>query len=403
MQTLQIAGDSAYGGDTYLLLEWCRYLVEKGCGVEVVTTDVTTISALRKITDVRVIDSIYIPREISPRADVRAFFQLLALMRSRKYHVVHTYTATPGFLGRVAARSVGVPVIVHHQICWNGGDFASLPGKIFYRPLEALATLASTRSICVSHATVDQAQRYRLVPMHKLVTICNGIDPTDYLAADSNSRKALRNELGISDDTLVIGNTGRLRQQKDNQTLIRAMAHLGSLMTGRPSVLLLAGDGPDRRMLGGLVQSLGIDDQVRFLGFRRDIPAFLAAIDIFVNPSLWEGLSISLMEAMASAKPIVTSSIPPNAELIEHDVTGLLVPPKSPEQVAEAIARFVQDPGLAQRCARAARHRVLEHYTIDRMFQETWDLYVDLLEEGRPETAAASKPEGCLSQSLANR
>ena len=389
MQTLQIAGDSVYGGDTYLLLRWCRYLAEKGWQVEVLTTDATTISALRNIAGVRVIDSIYIPREISPRADIRGFFQLLALMRTRKYQVVHTYTATPGFLGRIAARLVAIPVIVHHQISWNGGDFASLPEKMLYRPLESLATLASTRSICVSHATVDQARRHRLVPLRKLVTICNGIAPTEFLAADS---RTLRTELGISEDTLVIGNTGRLRTQKDNQTLIRAVLHLKVLVPGRRTVLLLAGDGPDRPMLEDIVHSLDLSDQVRFLGFRRDIPAFLAGIDIFVNPSLWEGLSISLMEAMAAAKPIVTTSIPPNAELIEHEVSGLLVPRKSPEQVAEAIARFVQDPGLAERCAKAARHRVLEHYTIDRMFQETWDLYVDLLAEKRPETVIASAP-----------
>ena len=386
MQTLQISGDSAYGGDTYLLLRWCRYLVERGCGVEVVTTDATTIDALREITGVRVIDSIYIPREISPRADIRAFFRLLALMRTRKYHVVHTYTATPGFLGRMAAWLLSTPVIVHHQISWNGGDFASLPKKILYRPLEALATLASTRSICVSHATVDQARKLHLVPLRKLATICNGIDPTEFLEADPS---VLRKELGISEHTLVIGNTARLRPQKDCQTLIRAIACLQLLLPERRYVLLLAGDGPDRLMLEDIVRSMDLSDKVRFLGFRSDMPDFLAGLDIFVSPSLWEGLSISLMEAMAAAKPIVTTAIPPNAELIEHEVTGLLVPPKSPEQLADEIARFAQDRAFSQRCANAARQRVLEHYTIDRMFQETWDLYVDLLGEKRPGAVAA--------------
>ena len=385
MQTLQIAGDSVYGGDTYLLLGWCRYLVEKGCEVEVLTTDATTITALQDIAGVRVNDSIYIPREIAAGEDIHAFLQLIDFMRTRKFQVVHTYTAVPGFLGRIAARLVAVPVIVHHQISWNGGDFASLPRKMLYRPLESLATLASTRSICVSHATVDQARKYHLVPLRKLVTICNGIDPTDFLAAEPSR---LRKELGISEDTLVIGNTSRLRRQKDNQTLIRAILHLKPLVPERRIVLLLAGDGPDRATLEDIVHSLDLSDQVRFLGFRRDIPAFLAGIDIFVSPSLWEGLSISLMEAMAAAKPIVTTSIPPNAELIEHEVTGLLVPPKSPEQVAKAIARFIRDPGLAQRCAGAARQRVLEHYTIDRMFQETWDLYNDLLGIEQPESRA---------------
>lgn len=392
MQTLQIAGDSAYGGDKYLLIRWCEYLVEKGCRVEVVSTDATTISGLLQIPGVRVIDSIYIPREIAPGADIRAFFQLYALMRDRGCEVVHTYTATPGFLGRMAARLAGVPVIVHHQISWNGGDFASLPGKMLYRPLESLATIASTRSICVSQATVDQARRYRLVPLRKLIKISNGIDPSEYLATNSSTREAMRKELGILEDTLVIGNTGRLMQQKDNRTLVRAMAHLDSLMPGRSFILLLAGGGPERQMLENVVHSLGLSDRVRLLGFRGDIPTFLAGLDIFVSPSLWEGLSISLLEAMAAALPVVATSIPPNAELIEHQVTGLLVPPKSPRQVAEAIVQFVREPRLAQRCARAARQRILKRYTIDRMFQETWDLYVDLLEIERPESTAALVP-----------
>ena len=393
MQTLQISGDSAYGGDTYLLLRWCRYLVEKDCGVDVVTTDAATISALKKMAGVRIIDTIRIPREISPRADIRAFLQLLTLMRTRNYQVVHTYTATPGFLGRMAARLIAVPVIVHHQISWNGGDFASRREKIIYRPLESLATLASTRSVCVSNATADQARKHHLVPLRKLVTICNGIDPTEYLATGSSARRALRKELGISEDTLVIGNTGRLMPQKDNGTLIRAMPSLLSLVLQRQIVLLLAGDGPDQPILEDLAHSLGVRDHVRLLGFRKDIPAFLATADVFVSASLWEGLSISLMEAMAAAKPIVTTWIPPNAELIQHEVTGLLVPPQSPEQLAEAIARFIQEPRLAQRCAQAARRRVLKHYTIERMLEETWDLYLELLAKKRPKVAAAMVPQ----------
>ena len=389
MKTLQIAGDSAYGGDTYLLLRWCRYLVERGSRVDVLTTDATTISALDKLESVRVIDHILIPREISPKADILAFWQLHNLLRAEKYQVVHTYTATPGFLGRLAARVSTVPVILHHQISWNGGEFASAREKVLYRPLEAFATLASTKSICVSHATVEQARRHRLVPLRKLVTICNGIDPTDFISARSST---IRTDLGIGNDALVIGNTGRLRAQKDNQTLIRAMPYLKALLPERRIVLLMAGDGPDRTMLEQLAHALDLTDQVWLLGFLTDIPNFLAGIDIFVSPSLWEGLSISMMEAMAAAKPIVTTSIPPNAELVEHGVTGLLVPTRSPERLAEAIARFAKDEELAASCAQQARAKLLEHYSIERMFQETWDLYVDLLAERLPGAMAATSP-----------
>ncbi|MCL4295420.1 MAG: glycosyltransferase family 4 protein [Anaerolineae bacterium] len=386
MRTLQLIGNSGYGGGTYLVLKWCRYLVERGCQVDVLGTDPTTVRLLREIPGVQVIDSIYIPRDITPVADLRAFFQLISYLHKKQYEVIHTYTATPGFLGRITARLIGTPVIVHHQAGWVVTEFSSPLERILYTPLLNLAAFASTKTICVSHATAHQARQYHVAPAHKLVTICNGIDPQPLISAAQNGvGKALRHELGIPAHYMLIGSTGRLAPSKEYDTLIQAMVSLKSLIPNVPFMLLLAGDGPDLQKLKGLIHDLGLGEQVRLLGFRGDIPAFLGALDIFVSPSRWEGLSISLLEAMAAGRPIVTTSILPNAELIEPEVTGLLVPIKSPESIARAIARFVQEPELAQRCASTARQRVLEYYSIDRMFEETWNLYVDLLKAKRPE------------------
>jgi glycosyltransferase involved in cell wall biosynthesis len=383
---LQITGNSSYGGAGYLLLGWCRYLLARGWQVDILATDPLWVSELKKIPGLRIIQDVFIPRDITPAQDLKAFVQLVSLMRRESYDVVHTYTATPGFLGRMAARFVGVPVILHHQAGWTVNEFSSWRKKVLYTPIEYLVTLASTKSICVSYAVEKQAHRFHIAPLSKLVIIRNGIEPQPYIAAtqDNNAREALRQELGFADHHLLIGNTGRLSPQKNNGALIQAMAPLKSLMPDVPFTLLLAGDGPDQAKLEELIRSMAIGEQVRLLGFRRDISTFLAGIDIFVSPSLWEGLSISLLEAMSAAKPIVTTSVLPNAELIEHQVTGLLVPPQAPEQIAQAIARFVNEPGLAQSCGIAARQRVLEDYSMDRMFQETWDLYIDLLSEKQP-------------------
>ena len=383
---LQITGNSSYGGAGYLLLGWCRYLLARGWQVDILATDPLWVSELQKIPGLRILQDILIPRDIAPALDLKAFAQMISLMRREHYDVVHTYTATPGFLGRMAARFVGAPVILHHQAGWTVNEFSSWRSRILYTPLEYLVTLASSKSICVSYAVEKQAHQFHIAPSSKLVVICNGIEPQPYMAAtqSNDAREALRRELGFPDDHLLIGNTGRLSQQKDNGPLIQAMASLKSLIPDVPYTLLLAGDGPDQQKLEELVHSLDLGEQVRLLGFRSDIPKFLAGIDIFVSPSLWEGLSISLLEAMAAAKPIVTTSILPNAELIEHQVTGLLVPARAPDQIAQAIARFVNEPELAQSCATAARQRVLDHYLIDRMFQETLDLYIDLLSGRQP-------------------
>ena len=383
---LQITGNSSYGGAGYLLLGWCRYLLARGWQVDILATDPLWVNELKKIPGLRILQDILIPRDITPAQDLKASVQLISLMRRERYDVVHTYTATPGFLGRMAARFVGIPVILHHQAGWAVNEFSSWQSKLLYTPLEYLVTLASSKSICVSYAVEKQAHQFHIAPSGKLFVICNGIEPQPYIAAtqSNDARGALRQELGFSDNDLLIGNTGRLSQQKDNGPLIQAMASLKSLMPDVPYTLLLAGDGPDQARLEQLIRTMALEKQVRLLGFRQDIPNFLAGIDIFVSPSLWEGLSISLLEAMAAAKPIVTTSILPNAELIEHQVTGLLVPARSPDQIAQAIARFVNEPELAQSCGIAARQRVLERYSIDRMFQETWDLYIDLLSGRQP-------------------
>ena len=377
-KTLQITGDSSYGGAGYLLLRWCRYLLAKGWEVDILATDPYWVSELKKVPNLRVIDDIYIPRNISVVNDVRALNKLVNLIHREQYEVVHTYTATPGFIGRMAARLAGAPIILHHQAGWTVTEFSSIWARLVYTPLEYLATLASTKDICVSYAVEKQARSLHIAPLRKLVVVCNGVDPQPFITATrGKANDELKSMYGIPEDYLVIGNTGRLSAQKDNTTLIKAIPALKLLLQDTPFIVLLAGDGPERSVLEDLIISLGLEEQVRLIGFVTDIPSFLGGIDIFVSPSLWEGLSISVLEAMAAAKPIVTTTILPNAELIEHEKTGLLVPPKSPEQVAQAIGRFVQEPQLAHDCAFAARQKVLEKYTIERMFQETLDLYLE--------------------------
>jgi len=381
IKTLQIVGDSSYGGATYLILEWCKYLVTQGAWVDVLSTDGQTIDRLSRIQGVHTIDQIYIPRAISPGADMRAFYRLVNLIRRERYDVVHTYTATPGFLGRVAARLAGVPVILHHQAGWSVTPSSSSWEKIIFPSLEILAILTSTKSICVGEAVARQARRYRLVPTNRWITIRNGIDPRPFMnGINPDLRKAFREEVGAGEKCILIGAAGRLYTQKDPATLIQALQYLEPRLGGREVMLLIAGDGPDRDEMEKLTSRLDLCDRVRFLGFYENIPRFLAGVDIFASSSLWEGLSISLLEAMAAAKPIVATSIEPNAELIEHERHGLLVPPRAPQDMASAICRFIHDPDFAQQCAHSAQQKMLSQYTLGRMLDETWELYQQLIE-----------------------
>jgi glycosyltransferase involved in cell wall biosynthesis len=386
MKTLQVVGNSSYGGAGYLLIKWCEYLINQHhCKVDVLATDHSVVDKIKAIPGVRIIDHIHIPRDIEPWPDIKAFSALLSLIGKGQYDVVHTYTATPGFLGRLAARLLQVPVIVHHQAAWAVSEFSAPLKKLGFAPLEFIISLFSTRLICVSHAISQQADLFHTAPRRKLVTICNGIDPTPFLRIDrGKARNELREELGLPGSHLLIGSTGRLAPLKDNETLIRAMAVIKSLFPDLPFTLLLAGDGPDREKLESLVDSLELHKEVRLLGFYDAIPHFLGGLDVYVTLTHREGLSISLLEAMAAGLPIVSSAIPPNQELIEHGVSGLTVPLQDPEEAAAAIARLVREPELANTCGHNAQQRVLKDYTIERMFQQTWQLYVDLRQGKRP-------------------
>jgi len=128
---------------------------------------------------------------------------------------------------------------------------------------------------------------------------------------------------------------------------------------------------------------LGLQDDVDFAGFVSDIPGFLSAIDIFVLPSLYEGLGVAVLEAMAAGKPVVASRVGGLPELVHDAVTGLLVPPKDSRALAEAIARVISQEGLARQMGERGRKRVLQHFTMEQMAKNNEDYYYELL-QGHP-------------------
>lgn len=379
-KSLQIMGNSAYGGGVFVLLEWCKHLLRHKWSVDLVATHPSVVAKAKRIPGIGIINEILIPREIQLLEDMRAFGQLVRLIRRQRYDVVHTYTATPAFIGRIAARLAGARIVLNHQAAWTVDESTPFLKRLAFTALEYVAALASTRGICVSQAVARQARRLHTAPQRRLVTICNGIQAEPFIkAACEGAGAALRGRLAIDPDQIVIGNTSRLSVDKDNETLIRALAELRSLMPSLPLALVLAGVGSELERHQELARRLGLSSQVFFLGFCEEIPEFLDAVDIFVSPSLREGLSISLLEAMASAKPIVATSIEPNLELIAHESTGLLVPLRAPAEMAQAVKRLIDHPDLARQYGQAARERVLERYTIDRMLEETMQLYEQLM------------------------
>jgi sugar transferase (PEP-CTERM/EpsH1 system associated) len=299
--------------------------------------------------------------------------RLVGLMRAGGIEVVNTHNVLAHKFGALAARCAGVPVVVHTK---HGRNFV---GRPFEHPkIQVYGHLLSwitDRIVAVSDDARDVCRRYELVPPWKLVTIPNGVDVRRFEVAVD--RPALLLELGIPADARIVGNVARFVPEKDQATLVRALARVLAAMP--QAFLLLVGDGPLMDAAARLAQDLGVADRVRLAGRRRDIPPILKLLDVFALSSITEGTSISLLEAMAAGVPVVATAVGGNPALVTHGVTGLLCPSRDPEALAARILEVLRDPARSGALAAAGKARVADAFSVERAAAAYAGLYEDLL------------------------
>jgi len=209
----------------------------------------------------------------------------------------------------------------------------------------------------------------------RVAVLYNGIEPGPLPTV--HQREEVRAELGVAPGTLVIGTVARLDPVKDLSTLLTAVAALRQPWpTAR---LVVVGDGAERESLEARARELGLGDGVRFTGARRDARRLLTGFDIYANTSIHEGVSLTILEAMAAALPVVATSAGGNPEVVVNGETGLLVPVRTSQSVTTALARLAADPVQARRFGAAGRARLEERFSMDRMVAEYLDVYRGLL------------------------
>jgi glycosyltransferase involved in cell wall biosynthesis len=295
-------------------------------------------------------------------------------LRQRRPAVFHAYLTWPlgaknALLAAVAARLPALLVTV--QL------YMDVPVT---RPMLLQQRLIATgvdRFLPVSDHNARRLEALLRWPRRKIEVIRNAIDPAPFTR---HPDLALRRELA-GKRPLVLA-VARLDPQKGHRHLLEAAREVPQ------AVFALAGDGPERAELENLAARLGIRDRVRFLGDRSDIPDLLAACDVFVLPSLYEGLPISVLEAMAAERPVVATAIGGTDEVVTDGVSGLLVPPADPDAIASALRRLLGDDGLRARLASAGRARATTEFSADRMVRRVTELYEQL---GDPQACADGK------------
>lgn len=320
------------------------------------------------------IDLDVIRREIRPVFDTRGLMRLSTFLARSPYSIVHTHTSKPGLIGTCAARRSGTPAIVHTPHLLPFHEESGPGSKAVYLRAARMTARWCDRIVTVSDHQREWMLETRIGREDQVVSIPNGL-PADR-AWPQRSRAEVRADLRLG-DAFTILSTGRLAEQKGLEYLIRAAATLrGRLPSFR---VLLAGQGPLEARLAQLIFDLQLGDVVTILGHRDDVGDLLVACDLVALPSLWEGLSISLLEAMAAARPVVTTSIGSNREVTNDGEGAVLVPPKDTRALANAIVALSEDPASREQLARAGERLQRQRYTLQRMLDAYFEQYEAVL------------------------
>ena len=317
-------------------------------------------------------------RLLSPIADIQAFLALFALYRSRKFDIVHTHMSKAALIGSLAALCARVPAVVNtaHNL-----GFIALPNHalkfLFWIYDFVLFRSTVDAVITVSAKVRERIVETRLLPPAKVFAVHNGMAGRK-MEVSEGSAAARRAEFAVSAGEILIVSVARLVWFKGLSTLISAMP---LLLAKCPGVrIVVAGEGPLREALTKQAEDLGVGGRLMLVGERRDIPAVLSAADIFVLPSVSEGLPISIMEAMAAGKPVVATDVGGVAELVGHNETGLLVAPRAPAALADALAQLALDPPRRTAMGTAAKRRLAADFSPLRMAQSTAAIYRAILQ-----------------------
>ncbi len=324
---------------------------------------------LLQIQGIEVITLPSLVREIDPRKDWQACRQLIKLIQDWQPHIVHTNSSKTGLLGRIAARACRVPVSIYTAHGFVLSERLSLPNKAFYWLAEKLGAALGTHTIAVSEADRRLALRYHLTRSPKITTIYNGIETPVF----TGNVAELRAELELPADSLIVGTIANFYVNKGLRYFIEACAEVKQSVPNAHFVII--GDGEQRAELTRLIAQLELSDSITLLGRRSDAARLCRVFDVFVLPSIKEGLPFALLEAMAQTRPVVATRVGGVAEVLGDGKFGLIVKPADPEALASAISHLLKNPALATALGETARQHVLNHFSLEQMVEATVATY----------------------------
>jgi glycosyltransferase involved in cell wall biosynthesis len=314
---------------------------------------------------------------IHPLKDLLAVANITSYLKNNNYHIVHTHNSKAGFVGRLAARIAGIPVVIHTVHGFAFHDQEPPWRQLLFRNLERLASHMCDKMIFISQPLVDWALREKIVRRDKIVKIYSGIDLDQFRPVTEDENIRIRKKWNIGHDDAVIGIVSKLWEGKGHEVLIQAFKEIKKEIKG--ARLVIVGEGPLEGRLHDLADKLGLTESVLFTGFQMDVSEIIASFDIAVLPSFFEGMGRVLLEAMAMEKPVVASRVGGIPDLVKDNINGFLTTPGDKEGLTDALKKLLNDKRLAIKMGKEGRKRVTDRFSADVMVRSINNIYIECL------------------------
>jgi len=358
-----ITRGDAIGGATIHVRDMASHLIADGHEALVLLGEGTQAAELLRARGVPFKQLRSLVRSPHPWHDVRALIALVREMRRFRPDLVSTHTSKAGFLGRMAARLLRLPVL-YTPHCWSFAD--NFPGARKYLLLEKLVAPLTTRFVAVSEWERQLGIERGVCKEDNSLTIHNGMPQVDNPLAEPAKQPV---------ELIMVG---RFEEQKDHATLIEALAPL----RGQDWHLTLIGDGPLRPTITEQVGKAGLAEQVSLPGYSNDIATLLCRCQVFILATLWESFPRSILEAMRAGLPVIASDVGGCAEAVEDGVNGSIVCPRDVEQLRARIQSLLEAPEMRVKMGKESRLRYERFFTFSRIYHQYLALYKELADNG---------------------
>ena len=351
------------GGLEGIVLQMCRRLKFKGHTITVVCLD--ELGAFQDEFRLNSNELLLMKRK-TPGVDITLIRRLVSVFKSRKIDAILSHNFTPIFYGSIAARLAGVPLVFSIQ--HNSRFFSEGKKRIF---AFKLLSFLNSKIIAVSQDIYSHCTTSTNIPHRKLQLIYNGVNTEKFLPIEPP--ESLYNELNILKTNFIVGQVCRLSPEKNLSCLLYAFKEFHKFQND--SKLLLVGEGPDKENLQALTRNMHLEGAVIFTGARKDIVNLLNIMDVFVMTSLTEGVSLTLLEAMACALPVIATRVGGNVEVIEDRISGILIETNNPKVVTEELNKVYHSSSLREELGNSARKRVCTAFDINSMIMKYDSLF----------------------------